>query len=64
VERQISFKGTLRALRDRANAEVTKKAMAKGTALSSPAIPAIRIDDNLLNIMDVEALKETPADDK
>jgi hypothetical protein len=64
VERQISFKGTLRALKDRANAEVTKKAMAKGTALSSPAIPAIRIDDNLLNIMDVEAFKEAPADDK
>jgi hypothetical protein len=47
-----------------ANGEITKKAMAKGTALSTPAIPAIRIDDNLLNLMDVEALKKAPADDK
>jgi hypothetical protein len=64
VERQISFKGTIRALKEKANAEVTKKAMAKGTALSTPAIPAIKIDDNLLNLMDVEAFKEAPVDDK
>lgn len=64
VERQISFKGTVKALKDMANGEITKKAMAKGTALSSPAITVIKIDDNLLNLVDVEAIKQAPVDDK
>jgi hypothetical protein len=64
VERQISFKGTVKALKDMAKGEITKKAMAKGTALSSPAITVIKIDDNLLNLVDVEAIKQAPVDDK
>lgn len=65
TERQITFKGTVKMLKDMANGEVTKKAMAKGTALSTPAVGVLRLDDGLLNLIDVDAIvKEAPADDK
>ena len=66
IDRQISYRGTVKELRHRIGAEITSKAMAKGTPLSTPSVSVIKIDDSLLNIVDVEAIKvaKETADDK
>jgi hypothetical protein len=67
VEKQIAYKSTVKELKRIANAEITRKTMAKGTPLNTPAVSVIRIDDTMLNLVDVESLaqvNEPQEDDK
>jgi hypothetical protein len=55
TEKQIAYKSTLTELKKMgADASVGKKAMAKGTLLSTPSVNAIKIDNNVLKLMDVD----------
>jgi hypothetical protein len=60
TDRQVAYKSTLRALKQSAGAEITSKAMAKGTPLSTPSVSVIKIDDAELNLIDVLALSKPP----
>jgi hypothetical protein len=54
TEKQIAYRSTLTELkRMGADATVGKKAMAKGTLLSTPSVNAIKIDNNVLKLMDI-----------
>jgi len=70
TEKQIAYKSTLAELRKiGAGGTLGKKAMAKGTALNSPSINAIRIDNKVLKLVDDNAIaaltvvKEEPKGD-
>ena len=41
-----------------ADATVARKAMAKGTLLSTPPVNAIKLDNNVLKLMDVSNISE------
>ena len=60
TDRQVAYKSTLKALKQSAGAEITSKAMAKGTPLSTPSVSVIKIDDAELNLIDVLALSKSP----
>jgi len=57
VEKQISFRGITRKLTEMgAGGKIAKKAMAKGTALSTPGVDAIAIDCAVAQLIDAENL--------
>jgi hypothetical protein len=58
TDRQIAYKSTMKELKHIAGADITSKAMAKGTPLSTPSVSVIKIDDAKLNLVDVEAIKQ------
>jgi hypothetical protein len=59
TEKQIAYRSTLAELRKMgADATVAKKAMAKGTLLSTPPINAIKLDNNILKLMDISNISE------
>jgi hypothetical protein len=67
TDRQITYRSTVKMLKEMADAEITSKAMAKGTPLSTPSVSVLKLNDAKLNIVDVEALKALntlPEDDK
>jgi putative DNA primase/helicase len=66
TDRQIAYKSTIKELKRIADADITSKAMAKGTALSTPSVSVVRINDAELNLIDVEAITQAdlpPEDD-
>lgn len=65
TDRQITYRSTVKMLKEMADAEITSKAMAKGTPLSTPSVSVLKLNDAKLNIVDVEALKalNTPTED-
>ena len=66
TDRQIAYKSTVKELKHLVGAEITSKAMAKGTLMNTPSVSVLKIDDALLNLVDVEAIKQAPEepDDK
>jgi hypothetical protein len=59
TEKQIAFKSTLNELKKMgAGATVVRKAMAKGTLLSTPPVNAIKLDNTVLKLMDVTEVSE------
>ena len=60
TEKQIAYKSTLNELAKlNAGGTIVKKAMAKGTLLSTPPVNAIKIDNSVLKLMDTPAVSET-----
>ncbi len=57
VEKQISYRGITRKLVEMgAGGTVTNKAMAKGMALNTPAVEALRIDNAVAQLVDADNL--------
>jgi hypothetical protein len=62
VEKQISFRGITRKLTEMgAGGKIAPKAMAKGTALNTPSVDALTIDNAAAQLIDAENL-EAPAE--
>ena len=62
-EQQIAFKSTVEGLKIVANAQFDSKAMSKGTELSTPSVPVLRLDGSKLDqLIDIDAMKRTIED--
>jgi hypothetical protein len=59
TEKQIAYKSTLTELKKMgADASLVRKAMAKGSLLSTPPVNAIKLDNTVLKLMDVAEVSE------
>jgi hypothetical protein len=65
VEKQISYRNMTRSLIQMgAGGSIGKKAMAKGTALNTPSVNALKIDNSVLDLVDPEQMKPKTDDIK